>query len=183
MTVGLYGKMPAHGDFVRRHLPKSFIDPWDAWLAAGIEASRARMGAAWDEAWRRAPAWRFCLPPGACGPDPVSGVVLPSEDSVGRQFPLTAAAVLPGAMAGAGDAVWFDRLEQAVQAGRSGSIDADAVCRGLPEPDAFAEPPDIGWWTNGVADGTPAMAWPVAGLPPIDSFLLLLDPGFVEGGA
>ena len=30
--VGFYGKMPSRGDFVRRGLPDSFVDPWDAWL-------------------------------------------------------------------------------------------------------------------------------------------------------
>lgn len=180
--LGLYGKMPAHGDFVRRNLPKSFVDPWDLWLAAGIEASRERMGTAWEEAWRNAPTWRFCLPPGACGPDPVTGVVVPSEDSVGRHFPLTIAAVLPGAMAGAGDAAWFDRLEQAVQAGRRGVLDADGLCGGLAEPDALAEPPEAGWWTSGVPGQAPPMSWPLAALPPAGSFLLLLDPAFAEDG-
>jgi len=182
MVVGLYGKMPAHGDFVRRNLPKSFVDPWDSWLAQGIEASRERMGAAWEDSWRRAPVWRFCLPPGACGPDPVTGVLVPSEDSVGRHFPLTIASVLPGAMAGAGDARWFDRLEYAVQAGRAGTLDADGACRGLPEPDTLAEPPEAGWWTLGVQDYAPPMMWALSSLPPPESFLLLLDPAFVEDG-
>ena len=180
--LGVYGKMPAHGDFVRRNLPKSFVDPWDAWLAAGVEASRERMGLAWDEAWRRAPPWRFCLPPGACGPDPVTGVLATSEDSVGRRFPLTVAAVLPGAMAGAGDARWFDSVEQAVLAARTGQIDGDGICFGVPEPDALAEPPEAGWWTNGATGVTPPMSWPLAGLPPPGSFMLLIDPAFAESG-
>ena len=32
--TGLFGKLPAHGDFVRRHLPRSFVTPWDEWLWA-----------------------------------------------------------------------------------------------------------------------------------------------------
>lgn len=180
--VGLYGKLPAHGDFVRRNLPKSFVDPWDAWLAAGVEASRDRMGNVWEEAWRRAPIWRFSLPPGACGPDPAAGVMVPSLDTVGRHFPLTIAAVFPGAMAGSGDHAWFAALEQAVGAARDGTLDADAVCAGLAPPDALAEPPEPGWWTAGVAGHSPAMMWALPGLPPPESFLLLVDPAFAEDG-
>lgn len=182
-VTGLYGKMPAHGDFVRRNLPKSFIDPWDAWLAQGIEAARARFGERWDEAWRRAPVWRFALPPGACGPDPVTGVFVPSEDAVGRQFPLTLAAVFADAVAGAGDAWWFDQLEQAVIAGRGGGADADAISAGLPEPDALAEPPELGWRSAGIPGQVPPMMWPLAGLPPPERFLLLIDPAHSEDPA
>lgn len=182
-VTGLYGKMPAHGDFVRRNLPKSFIDPWDSWLAAGIEAARGRLGAQWDEVWARAPAWRFALPPGACGPDPATGVMMPSEDSVGRQFPLTIGAVFADAVAGAGDASWYERLEESVRLGRAGGGDADALLAGLPEPDALAEPPELGWWTGGIPDRVPPMTWPLAGLPPVEAFLLLLDPAYSEQGA
>ncbi|HYF19297.1 MAG TPA: type VI secretion system-associated protein TagF [Ramlibacter sp.] len=181
MAVGLYGKMPAHGDFVRRNLPKSFVDPWDSWLAAGVEASRGQMGTAWDDAWRRAPAWRFCLPPGACGPDPVTGVVAPSEDSVGRRFPLTIASVIPGAMAGAGDTPWFEELEAALSAGRIGDLDADAMLGRLREPDAWGEPPEAGWWTSGVPGAAAPMMWALPTLPPAGSFVLLLDPAHAEG--
>lgn len=181
-TVGLYGKLPAHGDFVRRNLPKSFVDPWDSWLAAGVEASRGRMGFAWEEAWRRAPIWRFCLPPGACGPDPVSGAMVPSLDTVGRRFPLTIAAVFPGAVACAGDTAWFESLERALDAARGGTMDADAICAGLALPDPLAEPPDTGWWTSGVAGHSPPMMWALPVLPPAESFLLLIDPAYAEDG-
>lgn len=182
VATGLYGKMPAHGDFVRRNLPKSFIDPWDAWLAAGIAAARARLGEAWDETWRQAPVWRFSLPPGACGPDPVTGVMVPSEDAVGRQFPLTIAAVFADAVAGAGDEYWFDRIAQALISGRGGGVDADSISAGLPDPDALAEPPELGWRCDGVPGRAPPMAWPLAGLPPVESFLLLLDPAHSGDG-
>jgi type VI secretion system protein ImpM len=132
---GLYGKVPAHGDFVRRGLPTSFVAPWDAWLAAGIAAARERLGPHWDAAWDSAPAWRFALPAGACGPDAVAGVMLPSRDQVGRRFPITLAALLaPGAAPPAAD--WFDALEGAALAGRAGQADADALSAALPPPDA-----------------------------------------------
>ena len=39
-----------------------------------------------------APIWRFALAPGVAGPLPMLGVMMPSVDRVGRQFPLTLAA-------------------------------------------------------------------------------------------
>jgi type VI secretion system protein ImpM len=135
--TGLFGKLPAHGDFVRRALPRSFIRPWDAWLSAGMEAARARLGeAAWAKAWAQAPVWRFRLAPGACGPDAAVGVVATSADMVGRRFPLTLAAVLPAAAIPPPEA-WFLALEEAAEAGRAGGMDADALAGALPEP-----PPD-----------------------------------------
>ena len=133
--TGLYGKVPAHGDFVRRGLPSSFVAPWDSWLAAGIAAARAQLGPHWEAAWDSAPAWRFALPPGACGPDAVAGVMLPSQDQVGRRFPITLAALLPPD-APPPEAAWFDALEAAALAGLAGRADADALSAALPLPGA-----------------------------------------------
>jgi type VI secretion system protein ImpM len=200
--AGLYGKLPAHGDFVRRALPKSFVDPWDSWLQAGIAASREALGEAWDEAWRTGPAWRFALPAGACGPDAVAGVLVPSEDQVGRRFPLTLAAILPPG-APATEEAWFADLERLAAAGRAGKQDADALLAALPPPyatpvldevmailsgadaaepagddtvgdDGPAERPAFGWWTLG-GGRLPAMVWELAALPAPGEFAMLLD--------
>jgi type VI secretion system ImpM family protein len=86
--TGLFGKLPAHGDFLCRALPDSFVQPWDDWLQAGMAEARATLGEeSYAEAWSSAPAWRFLLPPQACGPDAVAGLLLASEDLVGRRFP------------------------------------------------------------------------------------------------
>lgn len=133
--TGLFGKVPAHGDFVRRGLPTSFVGPWDSWLQEGMAAARERFGPRWAELWDGAPPWRFALPAGACGPDAVAGVLLPSEDMVGRRFPITLAALqahddpLPGP-------AWFAALEAAALAGRAGQADADALAAAIPLPGA-----------------------------------------------
>ena len=93
--TGWYGKLPAHGDFVTRRLPPSFIEPWDAWLNKMLLGSRQRLGAGWRDAFLSAPAWRFVLAPGVLGEQGWAGVILPSVDSVGRFFPLTIASALP----------------------------------------------------------------------------------------
>lgn len=134
-AIGLYGKLPAHGDFVRRALPKSFVDPWDAWLQAGMAAARAALGEAWEDAWRDGPVWRFALPAGACGPEAVAGVLVPSVDSVGRRFPLTLAAVFAGGEGPVRVAEeWFEALERLARTGRAGGTDADGLAGALPRP-------------------------------------------------
>jgi type VI secretion system protein ImpM len=150
--TGLYGKVPAHGDFVRRGLPTSFVGPWDTWLQDGMATGRDRLGDRWAALWDGAPPWRFALPAGACGPDAVAGVLLPSEDMVGRRFPITLAAILaPGdRLPGPG---WFAALEAAALAGRAGQADADALAAAIPHPAATF--PDA----SGVL--TPA-TWPLA---------------------
>ncbi|MFH5926815.1 type VI secretion system-associated protein TagF [Roseomonas xinghualingensis] len=104
--AGLYGKLPARGDFVRAGLPRDFVEPWDSWWQRGISASRALAGDDWTPAWLVAPVWRFVLPPGLLGRGGVLGLWMPSVDRAGRHFPLTIAAVAP-----------FDWTEQPSQVG------------------------------------------------------------------
>ena len=62
--IGLYGKLPAHGDFVRRGLPQSFVRPWDAWLQTCIAFAQQSLQQRFAQAWSDASPWRFCLPAG-----------------------------------------------------------------------------------------------------------------------
>ena len=86
---GYYGKMPAHGDFVRSRADVGFVAGWDRWLQESLAESRAALGHAWQAAYEAAPIWRFALAAGVCGDAPVLGVMMPSQDRVGRCFPLT----------------------------------------------------------------------------------------------
>ena len=72
-TVGLFGKLPARGDFVRSGLPGDFVAAWDDWLQRVIAASRTRMGEDWLPAFLEAPVWRFALAAGMCGAAAVTG--------------------------------------------------------------------------------------------------------------
>src|SRR6267154_5928531 len=89
MEVGLYGKLPSHGDFLRRRVSDDFVAGWDAWLQRCIAQSRAALGEEWLETYLTSPAWRFALSAAVCGPTPVAGVLVPSVDRVGRYFPVT----------------------------------------------------------------------------------------------
>ncbi|HMF97697.1 MAG TPA: type VI secretion system-associated protein TagF [Vicinamibacterales bacterium] len=95
MDVGLFGKLPSHGDFLRRRVSDQFIDSWDAWLRQCLAKSQAALGDRWVDVYLTSPAWRFVAAPRACGPAPVIGLMVPSVDRVGRFFPLTLVAELP----------------------------------------------------------------------------------------
>jgi type VI secretion system protein ImpM len=93
--VGLYGKLPTHGDFLRRRVSDGFVGVWDGWLQDCLAASRDALAGQWLDVYLTSPVWRFACAAGACGPVPVAGVMVPSVDRVGRYFPLTLVASLP----------------------------------------------------------------------------------------
>jgi type VI secretion system protein ImpM len=171
MPTGLYGKLPAHGDFIRRALPDGFVEPWDAWLQEGIAAARDALGEAFADAWAAAPAWRFRLPAGACGDTEAAGVLLASEDMVGRRFPLTIAALLPRGEPPPA-ASWYDLVEDTARAGRDAGDSADQVLAALPaEPWPDADAPEPGWWMAHPGH------WDLPALPPAAQFRVLLEGG------
>lgn len=91
-TFGCYGKLPCAGDFIRRGLSHEFVRSWDEWLQSLLLAGRAELGDRWQECYLGAPIWRFAASPGQCGPNGAAGVLMPSVDRVGRQFPICLAA-------------------------------------------------------------------------------------------
>src|SRR5262245_57724984 len=115
MEAGFYGKLPSHGDFVRRRVPDAFVDAWDDWLRECLAASRNALGDRWLDVYLTSPAWRFVCASGACGPSTMLGLMAPSVDRVGRYFPLTIVAELPqyvSLIAAATEAEsFFDRAE------------------------------------------------------------------------
>ena len=174
--TGIFGKLPAHGDFVQRSLPVGFVAPWDQWLQASVEAARAALATNFDAVWATAPAWRFRLPPGICGEDAVAGLLLPSRDRVGRHFPITLAAVLSGS-AKAPSRAWYASLEAAGRAALERGERVDEVLAALPDvvsSDATVldcEAPPEGWWMDVGHHGT------LTTLPTTSQFLSLLQGG------
>jgi type VI secretion system protein ImpM len=94
-VTGAFGKMPALGDFFRIALPPGFTDPWDAWVQRMMLAARGALGGHWQACYLSAPIWRFTLSAGVSGPWAVQGVLMPSVDRVGREYPLTLAMMRP----------------------------------------------------------------------------------------
>ena len=86
---GAFGKMPALGDFFRLGAAQEVVTPWDAWLQQMLTAARGTLGPRFEGCYMSAPIWRFALAPAVAGAQGVIGVLMPSVDRVGRQFPLT----------------------------------------------------------------------------------------------
>lgn len=81
MIARLFGKLPAHGDFIARGLAPGERDAVDQWLSASLEGARASLGVSFDQEYDMAPAWRFAGPAGA-------GALAASVDAAGRRYPL-----------------------------------------------------------------------------------------------
>ena len=164
-VAGCYGKLPCLGDFVSRRLPRSFVQPWDAWLQRALAASREQLGAAWLDAYLASPFWRFALSHGLCGPEAWLGVLMPSTDRIGRSFPFTVAMPLRPACASFRLALqaggWFDAVEAAMLAALHPDHDLarlDEELRMLPALDEPARPADRRAWRVPLPVGEQAMA-------------------------
>jgi type VI secretion system protein ImpM len=186
-AIGFYGKIPARGDFVRAGLPRTFTDNWDSWMQRMLAASRSSLGDAWLPAWLEAPVWRFALTPGICGRDSVIGLWMPSVDRVGRDYPLTLAAVAPdadgptlicesggflAAAESAGRAALADELlPNELVARLTAATTAPPTMSGI---DPLLYPPDGGlWWTEGSPRVQPGF-FTSTGLPNEKAFSAML---------
>lgn len=164
--IGLIGKLPAHGDFVRRGQPAAVLALIDRWLDRELGAA-VSAGIPLDEAVTALDGAH-----GAFAHD--GGIVLAalvaSGDGVGRRFPLVA--TLTGAAAGPDAAkAWCAAAADALAAARDGGDDADAALSAVAAitPPAWAgDIPTTGWWRGGdatadggaAADGAAADATP-----------------------
>jgi type VI secretion system ImpM family protein len=77
----LFGKLPAHGDFVSRGLSMAEREEIDQWLSGSLAQAQAALGDRFADLFDRAAPWR-CAGPG------LSGAIAASQDASGRRFPL-----------------------------------------------------------------------------------------------
>lgn len=77
----VFGKLPAHGDFVSRGVPGAVREKLDEWLSEWLAQARALHGEAFADIYETAAPWLFEGPAAAA-------VLLPSMDAVGRHYPL-----------------------------------------------------------------------------------------------
>ncbi len=149
MGAGFFGKLPAAGDFVARGIPAEVRRALDPWVTAHLAevAAKARH---WPEGGVRAVVtlagahWLL--------------VIEPSEDAVGRSYPLTACVLLGAADRASAD-VWADAAWAVLLDALENNASADAL------QDALAQiaPPQSGitpltapliWWDRSV-EGPP----------------------------
>ncbi len=131
----LFGKLPAHGDFVARGVAAAEREALDLWLSGEMVTARALLGDAFDDRYGRVPPWRFAGSGEA-------GVLIASVDKVGRRYPLYL-----GVEGGENAA---EQCEELVYRAFSEGWDADRLAgdaAAIPSAEGEAGPPR--WWTLG----------------------------------
>ena len=88
-TVGLYGKLPGYGDFLKRNLTNDFVQLWDEWLQFYVAVSKEQIGNDWLDTYLTSPIWRLVLSCGVIDDNAWAGLIMPSVDRVGRYFPFS----------------------------------------------------------------------------------------------
>ncbi|HLS42948.1 MAG TPA: type VI secretion system-associated protein TagF [Paenalcaligenes sp.] len=94
--LGWYGKLMAAGDFVHRRLDNALLNFWYQWLSQSLQQQKNLLRQA-PAQYKQAPVWNFVLP-AALSPDKEQlqiGCIAPSQDRVGRQFPLLISLAVP----------------------------------------------------------------------------------------
>ena len=157
-AIGLFGKLPAHGDFVQRNVPGTFVETWDEWLMHCLQSSREALGEHWLEVYLTSPIWRFALSPGCVDAHAWAGLVMPSVDSVGRYYPLTLIRRLPLRThvieLVSAQSSWFEKLETLALRGLEEALDVDLLFR---EIQGLAAPGE-----NGYRRDDQALCWRAA---------------------
>ena len=177
-AFGYFGKFPALGDFVRGYVGRAFVEAWDAFLQQGFLSSRADLGAGWSAAYQTAPIWRFALGEAVIKGGPYYGVMMPSQDAVGRLFPLTL--VAQGTPAPLDDDAVFRPVEDAalnMLDSLRGKPELEAMLATLPEAGArLAIAPEQSRWLSAPDKeyGAP-LGLAMVGLPVGHAFNTLLN--------
>ncbi len=85
-SLGCFGKLPIHSDFIRYQASGEEIRALDRWFQEGIYFAKSKLGASWQETFLNAASWRFIfhLPKSKAF---LVGVVMPSRDRSGRTYP------------------------------------------------------------------------------------------------
>ena len=82
-----FGKLPSAGDFISRRMPYAVQQFWDRWCATSMECLKERNPVSGWGLWGNMPKWAFLLPAQHGVPFGQLGVLTPSCDRVGRNFP------------------------------------------------------------------------------------------------
>lgn len=155
---GVYGKLPAHGDFIQRNLSPAFVRQWDVWLQHFVAGAKDKMGADWLDIYLTSPIWRFALSHGVVDDSRWAGILMPSVDQVGRYFPFTIAVRLPDNMNPmefmSFHASWYSAVEELGLRALEGEIELDDLVQALTE---VTGPQDSVYASSGTITGSYAM--------------------------
>lgn len=154
-AVGLFGKIPSSGDFVRLGWSNETTRALEEWLHRGVEHAHERQGNGWKRTFQSGTMYAFVMRSPAVEGALLGGVISPSQDSVGRAFPLAIFTALdPATPPHVHPMALGSFLEEAAAlAGRAAGLaatelDAAAHSLGGPEdPLPYANAYD--WWARG----------------------------------
>jgi type VI secretion system ImpM family protein len=136
MSAVLFGKLPAHGDFVVRGLEADARAVLDDWLSASLVDAREALGTAFEDRYDRAPPWRFL--------GSRAGALAPSQDAAGRRYPvLLFVGGTEPVLAEACELLLYDAIAQSWTADRLLEAAASLDAGGNAPPEAPR------WWTAG----------------------------------
>ena len=143
LQTGLYGKLPAYGDFIFRNLNSAFITPWDEWLQHFISASHEQIGEDWLNIYLTSPIWRFVLSPGVIDNNMWAGLMMPSVDRVGRYFPISIVKPFSSNISPVNFILqqhdWFNVMETHCLTALNGNIDVDELISIVTEVEVLAQ--------------------------------------------
>jgi type VI secretion system protein ImpM len=123
--LGFFGKIPAKGDFVRHNVVDDAARSFEQWVQESNDALRGAGGELPDH-----PIRGVFTPPG--GAHTILSVLVPSQDQVGRKFPIVIFALTPSAGTGTSypflPLAWSAFFEAAVALGkRAATLDVEQL--------------------------------------------------------
>ncbi len=137
----LYGKIPAHGDFVSRGLERLQRSETDAWLTQWMRRAKTEWADEFEDNYRSAQPWLF-------SGEHITAILMPSFDSVERLFPIFACVksgaviqdVYDAAFSAIAENETADQLFEALQSLNSEADVSKAQGWFLPAPEEVAMP-------------------------------------------
>jgi type VI secretion system protein ImpM len=155
-AIFLFGKLPAHGDFVCRGMTAAQRDSMDDWLTAEMAGARTEFGEGFDEIYDAAPPWRFASAEEGRWS---AGALAPSADAAGRRFPLLVGCrQLPGDQVLAAAAQCETTIYDAITGGWTADRVAEEAAGWTEEPKGMTLSAEGLWWVDGGEE---------AGIPPL----------------
>ncbi|WP_420857738.1 type VI secretion system-associated protein TagF [Marivivens marinus] len=142
VSIGIMGKHPGFGDFLRHGISDPVAEGLSKWLDGSLHKLRTEVGDGWSDFWDRSITLRFWVGRSISGAT-LAGVLVPSRDKVGRRFPflMLAEGVDRAAPVADPDQGLYDAFETHLSTAQPGPAGASSLLGGL-DPDAIGIQPE-----------------------------------------
>lgn len=92
-SLGFFGKLPQFPDFIKYRAGAEEFILFDDWLQKGIASAKSKLGNSWKDLYSNSNNFEFFFPTKR-NDSIISGVLFPSEDKSGRQYPFIIFSIL-----------------------------------------------------------------------------------------